>query len=356
MNKALYQLILFQFKNFFRTPGIVFWAVLFPILMAWILGIAFTQRGVQRKTVYIIESSDRLMQDHFQVKDTGTFEVEIGSDMGAPTSIKFWEKTEEEALLALKRGQITLYLQIRNDEVVYNFDPQNPDAQNTYLLLERALSPDSPQKRQHTINPITAQGNRYIDFLIPGLIALGIMNTCMWGISWNLIEFRMKKLLRRMVATPMKKTEFMISLIISRLLLGGFEALVLFAFAHFYFDVMLTGSLIALFLIFLAGVVAFSGISVIAASRSASSQVGNGLINAIVLPMTILSGIFFSYHNFPEPIVSVLKYLPLTVLADAIRGIFIEGLGVGDIIAPMITLIVPGIVLFFAGLKIFKWY
>lgn len=355
MNRAISQLIGFQFKNFFRTPGIIFWAILFPILMAWVLGIAFTQGGPQQKTIYWVSQDEGPFQKKTDLEPSGTSEVVTGEDLQIPASLIFVPATEAEALQALRRGETSLYFVETADSIIYFFDPLNPDAQNTYLLLEKYLHQTTGSPTEE-VRPITSRGNRYIDFLIPGLIALGIMNTCMWGISWNLIEYRMKKLLRRMVATPMKKTDFLISLFITRFVIGAFEASVLFVFATFYFDVRLQGSFIAFFLLFSAGVVAFSGIAVAIASRSASSQVGNGLINAVVLPMTILSGIFFSYQNFPEWALPVIKVLPLTLLADGIRGVFIEGHGIVEASLSIIILSITGIFFFILGLKLFRWY
>jgi ABC-2 type transport system permease protein len=223
-------------------------------------------------------------------------------------------------------------------------------------MIEREINRQPQAQVRSSIMPITTKGNRYIDFLIPGLIAMGIMNSCLWGISWNLIEFRMKKLLRRMVATPMSKKDFLLSNLITRTLIGAFETSTLLLFAFLYFRISLEGSVLALLLIYLAGIMAFSGIAIIISSRTASSQIGNGLINAVTLPMMILSGIFFSYHNFPDWCIPFIKYLPLTLLADSIRSIFIEGAGIKEISTAFVVLTLTGVVSFFAGLKMYKWY
>jgi ABC-type multidrug transport system permease subunit len=256
----------------------------------------------------------------------------------------------------MKRGEINLFLQQNGDTIVYRYDPQNPDAVNTYLMIEREINRNGEPMVRSSVAPVTSKGNRYIDFLIPGLIAMGIMNSCLWGISWNLIEFRMKKLLRRMVATPMRKRDFLLSNLITRTLIGAFETIVLLLFAFLYFSISLEGSILAFVLVYFAGIMAFAGIAIVVSSRTANSQIGNGLINAVSLPMMILSGIFFSYHNFPDWCIPFIKYVPLTLLADSIRGIFIEGAGLSDIIIPAVVLAATGVVTFFTGLKMYKWY
>ncbi len=262
---SLYQLIGVQFKSFFREPAILFWAVLFPIIMAWVLGIAFSGKGENLRTVYVI-GEESANQDI-------TGEKIFGEETGTPFRIKFTRASEAEAVRAVKRGVISLYIEIENDSMFYHFDPANTDAQLTHLMLERELAGVS--KGNSAVRAMEAKGTRYIDFLIPGLIGLGIMNGCMWGVGWNLIETRMKKLLRRMVATPMKKPVFMGALIVTRIILGTFETLLLIGFAYFYFGMEITGSLPALVIIFLAGMLAFSGIAILNACRTAKTEVAN---------------------------------------------------------------------------------
>jgi ABC-2 type transport system permease protein len=312
--------------------------------MAWVLGIAFSNQGENLRTVFI--TGDKVSE-----KLTGERLVSRGS--GSPFRIKFVTAQPGEAIRAIKRGEIALYVETTGDSLIYHFDPANPDAQLLHLLIERDLSGADTNT---VVRPLETKGTRYIDFLIPGMIGLGIMNSCLWGIGWNLIETRMKKLLRRMVATPMKKTVFQGALVITRVILGAIETLLLFAFSYFYFGTEITGSFVAFVIVFLAGVMAFAGIGILTASRTAKTEIGNGLINAVTLTMTILSGIFFNYHNFPDWAISFIQLLPLTILADSIRSIFIEAAGLQDVLKPIVTLFLTGLITFGIGLKIFKWY
>jgi ABC-type multidrug transport system permease subunit len=178
----------------------------------------------------------------------------------------------------------------------------------------------------------------------------------MWGLSYGIIEKRSKKLLRRMIATPMKKSGFLIGLITVRLGMNLIEALLLFLFAYFVFNIQIQGSIPALFAIFIAGNFAFAGIAIFISSRTAKTEIGNGLINFIVFPMMLLSGIFFSYHNFPDKIIPYIQKMPLTLVADGIRSIFVEGAGFSQVAVPFMILSMIGVVFFSAGLKLFKWY
>jgi ABC-type multidrug transport system permease subunit len=203
---------------------------------------------------------------------------------------------------------------------------------------------------------MTITGTRYIDFLVPGLITMGVMMSSMWGISYGIIEKRSKKLLRRLVATPMKKSHFLIALITVRVTMNFIEAMVLILFALITFNMTIQGSISAMILIFIAGNIAFAGIAVFASSHTSNTEVGNGLINAVVMPMMILSGIFFSYHNFPDWSVKIIQMLPLTMLTDGIRSILNEGAGYNEVAIPFLVLSATGIIFFSAGLRIFKWH
>ncbi|HYG41004.1 MAG TPA: ABC transporter permease [Cytophagales bacterium] len=341
MNNTLLKLIIIQIKDFIREPEILFWSILFPIGISGVLGLAFMQKEELVREVAFVSHNRGSVE---------AYENRLNSEL-----FKFDKSSEEEALLKIKRGEIQLYIkEDPSGTISYHFDPVNAEAQLTYLMLEKELTKEKSEERP-TVE-ITTTGNRYIDFLIPGLLALGIMNSCIWGIGWNLIDSRIKKLLRRMVATPMKKSTFLTAQMITRLMVSFCEGLILFVFAHLFFGVEIQGSIPGLILIFVSGTFAFAGIAILISSRAENAQVGNGLINAIVLPLTIVSGVFFSYHNFPDWIENLVRFLPLTILADNIRAIFNEGASITSVLLPSFFLLITGFVTFIAGLRIYKWY
>jgi ABC-type multidrug transport system permease subunit len=363
--RTLVQLVVVQFKEFAREPGILFWSLGFPAIMAWILGIAFTKQGEIVRNVALVRGERpahevrQLLESASLVDSAGPHRVFRTS--GEPASVasgsfRIAETTWEEAIVRVKRGQAILLMHERSDSVHVYFDPVNPEAELAYLHLAARL--DTSARRSGTIiaEPLSERGLRYIDFLVPGLIAMGIMMSAMWGISYSLIEKRIKKLLRRMVATPMKKSVFLLSHFLSRTVLSAAESLLLFVFAWWYFDVTVEGSLAALTLLFVAGNMAFTGMAVLVSSRTRNAEVGNGLINAVVLPMMIGSGIFFSYHNFPEWLVPYIEPLPLTMLADSMRQVFIEGAGIAAVWMQALVLAAFGAALFVLGQRMYRWY
>ena len=371
----LWQLTLALFKEIIREPGVLFWGILFPILMSLGLGLAFTKKADIIRKVAIINcpsisegEQNNMPLTIFLEKNceknlsaeigTWSWEYIIKDEKLGNSLFLFYEMEWEEAMKMLKRGTINVIIDCKANPVEYHFDPVNPDAELTYLKLSNIIGKGEVLivKNPSEIKPLTVKGTRYIDFLIPGLIAMGVMMSCMWGISYGLIEKRSKKLLRRLVATPMKKSHFLLALITVRITMNFIESLVLFLFALITFKLTIQGDIITLVLLFIAGNIAFAGIAVFVSSHTSNTEVGNGLINFVVFPMMVLSGIFFSYHNFPDWSIPVIQKLPLTTLTDGIRSIFNEGAGFSETALPIIILTSTGIIFFAVGLKIFKWY
>lgn len=273
-----------------------------------------------------------------------------------PEKVSLRKVNDAEAFTLLKRGQVDLIMYQKSDSLIFSFDPRQESARYSAQAVELTLKSGQGPALPTAIAEIKQSGMRYIDFLIPGLLAMGIMNSCLWGIGYTLIDFRIKKLLRRMVATPMPKTSFMAAQLITRAVIAAFELLVVFLFAYLVFDVKVQGSVSALVLLFGSGMLAFSGLAVLIASRAANTQMGNGLINAVYLPMSIVSGIFFSYQGFPEWMIQLIKWLPLSLLADHMRMVINEGAGLDLVYIPCLLLTGLGLFCFVIGLKIFKWY
>jgi ABC-type multidrug transport system permease subunit len=369
----LWLLTLSLFREIIREPGVLFWGILFPILMSLGLGLAFSKKADVLRKVAVIITSELPEYDSSSVysflekrceKNTsvGTddfqWKYEIKNDKLGNSVFLFYAMDWEKAMILLKRGTVNLILKENEGETEYHFDPMNSDAQLTYLKLSSIIGSVEilPAGSTAEIKPLTVTGTRYIDFLVPGLITMGVMMSSMWGISYGIIEKRSKKLLRRLVATPMKKSHFLMALITVRVIMNFIEALVLLLFALIAFKMTIQGSIPAMVVLFLAGNIAFAGIAVFVSSHTSNTEVGNGLINFIVMPMMVLSGIFFSYHNFPDWSLPVIQKFPLTMLTDGIRSIFNEGAGFPEVAIPVLILTATGAFFFAVGLKIFKWH
>jgi ABC-2 type transport system permease protein len=366
MKRSLFQLTLIHFREFIREPGILFWSIAFPILIAWVLGVAFTRKPETLQTIPLVRTTGSLSpgltsflaqaSTDSMHKETQALIRMVENDELGKTTFRIVPTTWDSAILMIKRGKAQLIIKDDGKNTEYHFDSRSSDAKLIYITLSAMLKSGKFPVQPAEIKPLTRVGTRYVDFLVPGLLAMGMMNSLFWGICYNLIEMRMKKLLRRMVATPMKKWEFLLSHFLARMSLCIIESLILLGFSYAYFGISIQGSILAFTLIFISGVFCFGGISVLIASRVGNTRVGASLVNAFTMPMTVLSGVFFSYHNFPDVIVPFIRALPLTMLADSIRSIFIEGAGIPEMIIPIVVLNLVGLTTFLLGLKFYRWY
>ncbi len=361
MKNSLLILTISHLKEFIREPGSMFWSFGFPILMSIGLGLAFSGKKEIMHGVGLIPSANNkeiLVRDIFfgggAPNDT-LIEKRFDNENGV-TRYAFHITSWENAEVLMKRGIISSILTEEEGKMVYHYDPLNPEGELIQIQLSNFFKYGHLGQDTGSIRPLKTQGMRYIDFLIPGLLTLGIMMSIMWGVCYSLIEKRSKKLLRRMVATPMRKTDFMTAYWASRLVLTVFDSVVLLVFAYFFFGVVIQGSIAALALIFLAGNIAFFGLAILISSHTANTQVGNGMISLITTPMMVLSGIFFSYQSFPPWAISVIKVLPLTKFTDEVRAIVNEGAGIVDVLDGVAILGVFGAITFFIGLRIYKWF
>jgi ABC-type multidrug transport system permease subunit len=361
MNHPFIQLTIAQIKEFFREPGALFWSFGFPILMALGLGVAFSGKkeimhGVaviptESGQVYIVKKA---LLDDRNISDT-IIERKFENENGRTRyifHITSWKKAE----LLMKRGIINAIISEDENGLTYHYDPLNPEGELIQVQLSNFFRTGSLGQDTGSIRPLKTLGMRYIDFLVPGLLTMGIMMSVMWGVCYALIEKRSKKLLRRMVATPMKKAHFLLATWASRLILTCFDSVILLIFARYFFELKIQGSITALVLILLSGNIAFFGLSILISSRTANTQVGNGLISFITTPMMVVSGIFFSYQNFPSWVIKLIKFLPLTKFTDETRSIINEGAGLLDSMDGIAILCLFGVLTFIAGLRVYKWY
>jgi ABC-type multidrug transport system permease subunit len=198
-------------------------------------------------------------------------------------------------------------------------------------------------------------GSRYIDFLIPGLIAMNLMSGSMWGVAWVIVSMRTRKLLKRLLAAPMKRSHLMVSLGLARLVIIPLELLVILVFARVFFSVGVAGSYLALLAVALGGSAAFAAIAVAVASRAQNTETVSGLMNLIMMPMFIASGVFFASSNFPDVVQPAIRALPLTAMCDGLRAVMIDGAGLVGVLPSLLVLALWGVPAFVLGLRYFRW-
>ncbi|MEA2490427.1 MAG: type transport system permease protein, partial [Acidobacteriota bacterium] len=257
----------------------------------------------------------------------------------------------------LRRGRISLLIE-GDAAPVYRFDPTRPEARTARAEVDDALQALSGRRDVFIARDVKEEevGSRYIDFLVPGLLGMNLMGTGLWGIAFSVVNARLKKLLKRLVATPMRKSQYLIAQFSSRIFFLVFEVVVLLVFAWLVFGVKVQGSLLLLSLICLLGGMTFAGVGLLVASRANTLEAVSGMANLVMMPMWLCSGVFFSYERFPEAAKPFIRALPLTSLNDALRGVINNGATMTEVMPQLINLLVWTVVSYVVGLKIFKWY
>ncbi|QNI33579.1 ABC transporter permease [Alloacidobacterium dinghuense] len=342
MNKlqlsSLYQLTMVRFLLFLREPEAIFWIFIFPILLAVGLGIAFRNRPA----------------DVLQVGATTTLLTQaLNADKGLTAKIM----NQAEGTQELATGNILLLAIQTPDGVTYKYDDTNPDARTARLVADRAVqSAAGRHEAVHAENQLVHEtGARYIDFVVPGLLGMNLMGSAIWGLGFSVVEARQKKLLKRLVASPMPRWQYLAAYLLSRLVMLVIEVVAFLGFARLVFGVPFRGSMWQLAFLCILTSLSFSALGLLIASRARTMEAASGLMNLVMLPMWILSGVFFSASRFPAVIQPVVRALPLTAAIDALRGNMLQGIGLAQLMAPVAILLTWLVLPFVVALRIFRW-
>ncbi len=341
----LASLVLARVREFLREPEAIFWVYVFPVVLVVALGVAFRNRPAEAFRVGVLQG-----------KQAEAVAAALKRDRRFRASIC----DEPQGRLDLRTGRADLMVEARGGSpprLEYYFDPTRPEGQLARNaaddLLQRAAGRrDVAAVQDHAIDE---PGGRYIDFLVPGLLGMGLMGGGLWGVGFAIVDMRIRKLLKRYVATPMKRSHFLAAVILSRLLFTLPEVFLVLLLARLVFGVAVAGSYLAIGLLILLGCLEFSGIGLLVASRAQTIETVSGLMNAVMLPMWIGSGIFFSTERFPQAVQPALNLLPLTPLIDALRSVMLEGAGLASLGVDLAIITAWGCVTFALALRWFRW-
>jgi ABC-2 type transport system permease protein len=331
-----------------REPEVVFWVFIFPLLLAAGLGIAFRNKPADVTSVVVIAG------------DGAQRTIAMLQDSSAHSSIRATVLDRDAALNAFHVGKYDLVIESNPDgSFTYHYDPARPESVLSRAEIDAALQSAAGRKDAVTTSSQSSSepGSRYIDFLIPGLLGMNLMNSGMWGVGFALVEMRQRKLLKRFVATPMRRSDFLLALTSSRLVLMVIEVGLLLGFGVLVFHMRLQGwrSVLSVLLLASLGAVTFGGVGLLTACRAQKIESVSGLINLVMMPMWIFSGVFFSYQKFPAVTHPFIKALPLTALNDALRATIIEGATLSAQSGRLLVLAVWGGVSFVLALRWFRW-
>jgi ABC-type multidrug transport system permease subunit len=341
----LVQLIMARLREFCREPAAIFWVYGFPLIMVVTLGVAFRNQSAEKYEVAVVSS-----------KRSDEVRTSLAEDVRFKPRIT----DQEEARQLLRVGKVDVVIRVPDSssgECEYSYDPTRPGS-----VLARDAADDLLQRRAGrrdafvaTNREVSEPGGRYIDFLVPGLIGMGLMGGGMWGVGFAIVDMRIRKLLKRYLATPMRRGHFLAGIMLSRLAFTLPEVAVLLVCARLWFGVEIHGSLVTTCLLIMLGAFQFAGIGLLVASRAETLETVSGLMNLVMLPMWIASGIFFSVERFPPLVQPAIQCLPLTPLIEALRRVILEGAGLGSIGLQLATIVAWGTITFVLALRWFRW-
>jgi ABC-type multidrug transport system permease subunit len=341
----LWQLTLMRWRIFVREPSALFWTYGFPVVLALALGVAFRNRPPE-PVVVAVEASPGCENWRDALATNSQVHVR-------------W-LNPQEAHEALRVGKVSVVVGRQTSDSqsrVYQFDPTRPESR-----MARAIVDDALQRAEGRADPtpirdqlVTEPGSRYIDFLIPGLLGFNLMSSGLWGVGFVIVEMRVRKLIKRMMATPVSRTHFLLSFVLVRgaFLLG--ELPILLCFANWVFHVPIRGSVALITGLCALGSLMFAGIGLLIGSRAQNTHTVAGLVNAVTLPMLVTSGVFFSAARFPDVIQPLIKLLPLTALIEAVRTVMLDGGGPAAVATQIGIMLAWGLISFVIALRIFRW-
>lgn len=339
------QIVLSRLREFYREPEALFWVYGFPIVMVVGLGIAFRNQPVESIRV--------------DVQNGPRAQVVVDALAAQPKFVAAVVDADK-ARLDLRNGRAAIVVSAGQDSAQgyeYLFDPSRPESLLARNAVDDALQRAAGRKDVVEVHEqsFDEPGGRYIDFLVPGLLGMSLMGGGLWGVGFVTVDMRIRKLLKRFLATPMRKSDFLAGIMLSRLLFMVPEVLVLLVFARVAFGVVIYGSLLNVVLLVMLGATTFAGLGLLVASRARTLEAVSGLMNLVMLPMWMLSGIFFSSERFPDAVQPFIRVLPLTALNEALRGVMQEGAALGDLLPQIGLLTAWAVISFVLALRWFRW-
>jgi len=337
----LIELTIARLLEFVREPEAVFWVIVFPLVLALALGIAFRTKGDEPVYVGVIEAAGS---------------AEVTAVLTKAPGIQARLVARDRADLALRDGEVQVIV-LPGTPPTYRFDPTRPESKLARLAVDAALQRAAGRADRFTAGEETIEtvGARYIDWLIPGLLGMNIMGTGMWSIGFSVVWARTRRVLKRLAATPMSRRDYLLAQMLARLVFLGLEVGALLGFAALAFSVPIRGSLWTLSGVVLLGALAFGGLGLLVASRARTIEAASGWMNFSMLPMWVVSGVFFSSAHFPAPMQPFIHALPLTALNDALRAVMLDGATPREVGAEAAILGAWAVVSFSISLRIFRW-
>ncbi len=345
MPSPVREIMLMRLRETVRQPEVIFWAFLFPVLLAAVLGLAFRERRPGPVPAVVAREAGReAAADSLAARLRGDPRVRVEVLPAA------------DAARALRSGRVDIVVTAA-DPVVYRYDPARAEGPLALAVVDAALqrAAGRADPLATTTEAVSEPGSRYVDFLVPGLLGMNLLSGGLWGLGWAIVDLRMKRLLKRFTASPLRRADFVLGQMAARAVFVPLETAALLGLTHLLFRVPVRGSLLDLALVITLGTACFSALGALLASRAQTMETASGLVNLIQMPMLVGSGVFFATSRFPAAVQPVIQALPLTAANDALRAVMLEGRPLSALGGELAVMAAWGLVSFVATVKLFRW-
>ena len=320
--------------EFLRDKATLGWNVAMPLLLVGGMAAIFSGGDRASYKVGLVQAEQEINTAAHPYLETRYFD--------------FIAMEQQEAVNQVANHQLDLALDLNGG--TYWINPESPGGYFAERLLQASSAPGEWRRQPASGDPIS-----YVDWLIPGILGMNIMFSCLFGVGYVVVRYRKNGFLKRLKATPLKPVEFMSAQIISRLMLAIFVTLLLYGATRLLLDVRMEGSGLALFLVAVLAAISLVSIGLAMAARVTSEELAGGLLNLVTWPMMLLSGVWFSLSGAPQWVQQLSNIFPLTHALTAAREIMLYGAGLADVLPQL--LILAGITAAFLtiGATLFRW-
>ena len=333
-------------REFFRDRSAFGWNFLFPFLIVAGFGVIF---GGQSHTEYKIgiypHPNSPVQIDQVKIPDAFR-------NMRLLEFIGF--ATEAEGLEKLKHHKIDFLLKIGEPPYEYYVSDESPKGYVLEQMFKASLVPPETQLPAQK-KEIKASAIRYIDWLFPGILAMNMMFSALWGVGYVVVRYRKNGVLKRLKVTPLTAFEYLSAQALSRIFLLMFTLTVVWTGCDLIFSFTVLGSYLDLFLVFSLGSLSLTALGLVLASRGTSEEFTTGILNFISWPMMFLSEVWFSLEGAPQWVKSAAQIFPLTHLLTAARKIMHDGAGLADISLEITILTLMTFTFLAIGAAMFSW-
>ena len=335
MLQRIYAIFVARNREFMRDRGTLAWNLAMPIVLVFGLAFVFGGEGRDQYTVGVLQQAGEIDSSLHPFLESRYIDFVAVSD-------------EADALRKVERHQLDLL--VRFDDQQYWVNPESPKGYFAERLLQQSDADGSMQKAQVTGDPI-----RYVDWVLPGILGMNMMFSCLFGVGYVVVRYRKNGFLKRLRATPLRPSEFIVAQVASRLLLVLAVTIFVYTGTHLILDTRMEGSYLALLLVTIVGCVAMVSLGLMIAARVTSEELAGGLLNMISWPMMILSGVWFSLESAGETVQNLAKLFPLTHILDSARAVMLDGATLVDVAPSLVILTALSVVFLGIGARFFRW-